>query len=360
MTFLDTPQDNINNVMSMYNAKVMVIGDMNADFASVHGQKLQSFAMLNNFTIHVTEPTRISAKSAKVLDQVLTNFPMYVKSIFILPPILSCDHNVVGVKCNFIVNACQCYKRTMWNFKETNFIDFKNHLRHYIWDCLSLCDIDEIAESFTRSLYNIAKTNIPNKEVLIRSNDKPWFTSKLRCMKRKCIRLFNALKKNRNPTYQNIYKDYHLLYCFEIKHAKKEYKENKLSDLAKHAVSKPQKWWKLLKDLTKENDTHESIPALTVDGEIVMSDKDKASAFNKFFLSVSRIDETNNILPDQERLIPGISLQSLSITNHDVLDQLLILDINKSYGPDEISPRFLKEIVHIFKNNSLKNFANYT
>ena len=37
------------------------------------------------------------------------------------------------------------------------------------------------------------------------------------------------------------------------------------------------------------------------------------------------------------------SLDSLQVTESDVLDQLKCLETNKSYGPDGISPRLLKE-----------------
>ena len=36
-------------------------------------------------------------------------------------------------------------------------------------------------------------------------------------------------------------------------------------------------------------------------------------------------------------------LQSLIVTKQDVIEQIEILDINKSYGPDLISPVFLKQ-----------------
>ena len=73
------------------------------------------------------------------------------------------------------------------------------------------------------------------------------------------------------------------------------------------------------------------------------TDFDKANLFNKYFHSVfhdpsdvPNVDE----LPD----IPG-SLQTIAINFGDVYEALISLDIDKSSGKDEISPRVLQSCV---------------
>ena len=46
-----------------------------------------NLARINNFTIHVNEPTRITETSSTVLDQFLTNIQDDVKEVAIHPPI---------------------------------------------------------------------------------------------------------------------------------------------------------------------------------------------------------------------------------------------------------------------------------
>ena len=86
---------------------------------------------------------------------------------------------------------------------------------------------------------------------------------------------------------------------------------------------------------------------------------DKANAFNNFFIKASVIEVNNAHVPVVNRLMAG-AFENLIVTIQDVLDQLKCLDISKSYGPDLISPCFLKEGANILAvplckiiNNSL-------
>ena len=57
---------------------------------------------------------------------------------------------------------------------------------------------------------------------------------------------------------------------------------------------------------------------------------------------MSALDDSAATLPQDIDPINETSLDSITIEESEVQDQLEILDINKSYGPDEISPQFLK------------------
>ena len=95
----------------------------------------------------------------------------------------------------------------------------------------------------------------------------------------------------------------------------------------------------LLKQVYNNND----IPPIETADNITTDDREKAQPFNKFFLSVTTIDDTNVELPPKPPIMNINTVDSLYITKSDVKDQLKILDTNKSYGPDGISPKLLKE-----------------
>ena len=57
---------------------------------------------------------------------------------------------------------------------------------------------------------------------------------------------------------------------------------------------------------------------------------------------MSTLDESNAALPDNQYLHES-TLNQIEITESEVLEQLKSLDINKAFGPDNISPRLLKE-----------------
>ena len=83
------------------------------------------------------------------------------------------------------------------------------------------------------------------------------------------------------------------------------------------------------------------IPPINDGSETTTSDVDKANAFNSFFLKAAQVDDSNVQLPLED--IPAHCLDTITITETEVSDQLAALNINKAYGPDDISPRFLKE-----------------
>ena len=77
---------------------VAIVGDLNADPSTNHGTHLTRVTTNNNFTIHVTEPTRYAYQSATVWDQIITNIPHLVFDVTILSPVGSSDHHCVSCK----------------------------------------------------------------------------------------------------------------------------------------------------------------------------------------------------------------------------------------------------------------------
>ena len=67
---------------------IVVLGDLNADFKTPNGNKLKELCFIHNLNCLVNEPTRITATSATVLDQIMTNAPNFVHSVCISPQCL--------------------------------------------------------------------------------------------------------------------------------------------------------------------------------------------------------------------------------------------------------------------------------
>ena len=85
------------------------------------------------------------------------------------------------------------------------------------------------------------------------------------------------------------------------------------------------------------------IPTIIADnGKLIVEDQAKATYmyFNKFFATSPAIDESNSTLPSNS--VSNVrALNNFSIEKSEVSDQIKILNICKSYGPDGISPRFI-------------------
>ena len=186
--FWDSLQTNIDLVLSTCNSKVMLVGDFNADFSTVQGTYLCNLCEASNLTLHVQEPTRITPFSRSTLDQIISSSPTFVSDVKVNPPIANCDHCVISAICNFKVVKQQPYKRLMWQFSDTNFERFRDSLTQVDWN-ISTGDINRSTLNFTEKSLEVAKATKPNKVVMIRSTDKPWYNSYLRRIKRKVLRL---------------------------------------------------------------------------------------------------------------------------------------------------------------------------
>ena len=180
---------------------------------------------------------------------------------------------------------------------------------------------------------------------MIRPNDKPWFNGYLRRLRRKRDRLYKYSKADKSDYCKNKYTSCQTFYHNEIIRIKNEFETNKYDNLANRGKENPKSWWKLIKSVYKGIDLGGTIPALNIDDNVITNNKCKATAFNDYFSSISSLG--NNILPTLRglncRVLSEGTLDSIFFTKQDVYDQILSLDASKSYGPDNLSPRFIKE-----------------
>ena len=341
--FWDAMQTSVNMIKELDRSKIIITGDLNADPGTPEGIKMKLFTEANDFTAHVKEATRITEHSKTILDQFISNIPHMVKSVRVLPPVSTNDHCTITMKLNLRTPKCLSYRRTMWDFKHANFDHFRDAIANSNWqECFTnVEDIDIATDLWTTKLLLIAKEIIPNKEVTIRPNDKPWYSNILRQLCRKKDRLFKKAKQINSPEAWEKYKRIRNRYFNEISDAKKLYDSNRYQSLVEEKNS-CKKWWSLLKQIQKSNDVIETIPPIDIGGSILTDSKEKAEAFNSFFQEASQLDDSNAVLPD-EMLLFHHGLEEINITLQDVIDQINILDTTKSYGPDQISPKFIKE-----------------
>ena len=109
---------------------------------------------------------------------------------------------------------------------------------------------------------DIAQLTIPSKQVTIRANDKPWFNSRLRQLKCKCIRKFKTFKNDRNSQSWKEYKELQKKYQNDLIECKLEYETNRYNKINIPVGNRDKQWWKVIKDVTNLNGKKESIPNL--------------------------------------------------------------------------------------------------
>ena len=356
-TFWQTLQNSIDDIRSQYNPKIMIIGDLNADPRTKNGKLLTNFVNSNQLTMHITEPTRITSNSETILDQIITNFSSFVKETSIESPIGSSDHCLIRANVLFKTKKKKAYTRRMWDFGKANFELYRENLANINWeDCFQNKNINEICGLFTEHVISAASAAIPNKLVTVRPSDKPWYTGFHRRLCRLKNRLYKQFKVLRNDSSWAKFSLARSKYKTEINLSKQKFEEDKYYKLANDGIKNSKKWWTLLKEVYSNKNSVLSIPPLEVGATTITDDREKAEAFNTFFLEASSLDDSNAVLPNIPVINNHLQL-NFEVKEKDVLDQIQILDIKKAYGPDGISPIFIKEggqtmkavLLYIFK-----------
>lgn len=333
-------QDSLDKVLETDISSVVMVGDFNADPMTAAGSKFDLFTKMNNLQILIHEPTRVTETSSSILDQVLTNSPHFVTRAVVHPPIATCDHATVSVDLLFRIGKKSSYVRRMWDFSQANFEDYRNELESMTLADAITNDVDESCNNLTNQILSAAANHIPSKLVTVRQNDKPWYNNYLRRLLRVKNRYHAIAKRSNKSDDWVMFRAQRNFYNRELCRMKKEFNDKKLISLSLEGKKNPKKWWSLLKSIWN-NKTVCSIPPISKDDITYSEECEKANIFNDFFLRASTVDDSNRVLPESNP--PATILDSIVVTASEVIDQISLLDVNKSYGPDNISPKFIKE-----------------
>ena len=128
--------------------------------------------------------------------------------------------------------------------------------------------------------------SFPNKTVIIRPNDHPWITCRIKSFIHKRKRLYKNL--NRQTT--------------SITGSSLRQREIKLLILSDETIlntAKPSSklFWKTPKQILKLNKSAQSVPTLIYNNETAETDLEKANMLNNYFASQSVVNDDNKSLP---------------------------------------------------------------
>jgi hypothetical protein len=329
-------------------ANIIITGDLNADPNTDKGAKrsLDFFLASNHLTQHISEPTRITPTRASLLDLIISNKPNLVSSSAVIPPVHTNDHCTITGILNFVISSPKAYVRTMWDYKNADFKNFKTELEQVDWDdCFRSGDVNIAVAAWTSKFKETTERCIQHKEATIRPEDKTWYNGYLRRLCRNQQRDHRTAVNNSNYFTWERYRASRNLYTQEVQRVKHEYEEQQAAELVDTLKTNPKKWWSTAKETLGVNKNN-AIPTLVSDNGSLHDDgKDKANLFNNYFTSVQSLpmEPDPSELPDlpDDPNLPHI--EDIRATEQDVSDLLSILDPNKAYGPDDISPKVLKE-----------------
>ena len=98
-------QESIDKAKETNVTNLVITGDLNSDPNTPSGKTLNQFADNNHLVMHIDQPTRITPDSRAILDQFLTNVPLFVRNLFVEPPVSTNDHCTIGMHLHFKTKA---------------------------------------------------------------------------------------------------------------------------------------------------------------------------------------------------------------------------------------------------------------
>jgi len=322
--------------------ETIILGDFNIDYMKTPPLTWISNFETYNFTQLINTPTRVTDKSATIIDHVYTNKPDNISETNVPVYALS-DHYPVCIT----RHVPKSYKNGQ--HIEIQYRDFKQFDEEMFLNDLvckpfqSVCNIADVNTALDKwyQMFNAAlDKHAPIKTKRVKQQITPkWITPEIsearhlsdNFHKKKDMKSY---RKWRNKTKSLIDK------------AKENYYKQAIEE------SKSTKTlWKYLKELNPPKNSCFP-PRLKQNENIATSVQDIVEMFNNFFISISSnsIQNQTNIPVELDALlsfirakIPDDNYFSIAnVSESDVFDMLTKLNINKSSGLDGIGPRILK------------------
>ncbi|MCP3853075.1 MAG: hypothetical protein GY694_23025, partial [Gammaproteobacteria bacterium] len=336
-----------------YKKKIVLVGDFNypdidwkndtCDKNVNHkASKFLECVHKNYLSQLITEPTHYrGTQTPTLVDVVLTNESDFIYDLELHAPFGKSHHSVVC----FALNTC--HAKTLQNPVTKYQVNKGNYskMREYMtlseesWDILldDRRSLDDWGNTLVKSIEEAKEKFIPKKR-FNPTQPKRTFEAPLTLLsalqhKRKSFKNYKkypTLKNHREYVY------YRNLVNKEVKLAKRR----KELTIAKEAKTNPKALFQFIASKTKPK---EKIPNLDKpDGNKTENDNDKVKVLSDFFCSVYT-EEGDTPVPDFNENVLNV-IDSVTISENDVLLSLQSLNVNKSSGPDGVHPRILNEL----------------
>ena len=293
----------------------------------------------------VTFPTREN----NTLDLFLTNFPTLVPRTEGVPGIS--DHFAVYMEFqiqperrNNTQRKVPCYKRADWPALHTAAAELSNSI---IDSFTTGSNAEEIWVAFKEGLKKIVHLHVPHVSPREKYG-KPWVDHKTKVLLRKRDRAYKKWKKSGDPGHLQDLKN---LKRQSQRQLRRSYWTH-TSNIIQHSTAdggRPSKaFWSYVKAKKTESST---VSALKEDGRLITDAKELAETLNRQFQSV--FSTPRPFTPEEFEYRTGLSLSPNSptcntITIHEAGVRKLLknLKTRKAPGPDQITPKILKELAN--------------
>ena len=214
----------------LLNKQVFTMGDFNVNLLNYDTHtatnEFANSLFSNNFLPCINQPTRISAHSSTLIDNIFTNLlnanivsgNILTQTSDDLPQFLIL-HNV-----NIIQNKKSVYKSDYSNFNEVDFVhDFNEIDFGYLNESSS---IDGDYDRFLKDIVSLIEQHVPTKKCSRKESKfkmKPWITNRIQRMIKFLDKFLQRMKKKRSTSTVALYKKFRNRVILELKDSKHKY-----------------------------------------------------------------------------------------------------------------------------------------
>jgi len=347
--------------VSKANTPCVIAGDFNIDFGkfSTHDETTDyvNSLLMNNFLPVVCMPTRITSKSATIIDHIyyyegrncskefkVSSGNLWSDLTDHLPNyfLLSNKESKVKVDRPFIrIHS------------EKNISKFKERLNTVDWDPIYSCTDMNLGYEYFANKINDCYCNSFKLTRLSRkrSKDKSWMTSGLKCSSHHKNKLYRQWMQTRAADDEDKYKSYRRYY----KQLVNEAKTSHFTQLFNTKTNTIKQLWKNLATVASfgKHKSKNNVSKLIVNDQPITDTKTISNLFNNYFCTVGenlQKNIKNNPNDSYKSYMPSPPKDSMycaPVSAAEICDIIKNMHSNKSPGPDNIGPRLLKSIAPI-------------
>ena len=298
---------------------------------------------------HVTKPTRRRGNDdPSLIDLILTNEAMQVSNISHHAPLGKSDHSVIVFKFHCYLDYTK--PKQKYNYNKADYLQMRNDSIEWSNEFLQNNNdknVEEAWEAFKVKIYElrnkfVPKTTITGKPSWRRKGVIPIDKSVREAIHRKLIchkKWMNSKRGLRNDGSRAEYTKARNKVKSLMRQAKKRYEKG----ICLEGKKNPKAFWAHVRQKLKTKSGVAPLLENVNDKESTkFDDKEKADILQRQFAGVFT-REPDGDLPELKRRTK-ITLKDLVLTKEMVRNVTIILNVNKSCGPDEINPKMLLEL----------------
>lgn len=350
----------LNEMSQIKGSHLLIFGDFNykdinwRNWSTAKNEHSEEYKFVecvrDNFLYqHVKEKTRTRiGQQPSLLDLVFTNEEGMINDIIHCSPLGRGDHDTLVIKFNCYMEQTKQKLITKYYYNKVDYEMVRNEGNQMNWqDIFKNCvDVNQKWSVFTKCVKDLVNKYVP-KKVIDANKAKKWVTPMSAVNIQHIRKKHNLWKKYMRTKDGQIYSEYCRIRN-KVRSLTRRLKRDFETNIAREAKKNPKRVWNYIKSRTK---IKENIPNLYIDpsnpasGE-TKSDKEKAEALSEFFTKVFTIEPEGELPKLDYQIAPHI-METLTITHDMVMEVLLDLNVNKSQGPDEMNPRFVKELADV-------------